>query len=116
MGIFFWSLNAETDFGKAFILHLVMSGVLGLLAMGGSVVYDIESWGLLKATVSHYVLVMFDYIVVAILLKWYTRVSDIIITIVIMTILYAMIWLFECLVWKKTIREMNTELRKMQER
>lgn len=116
VGIFFWSLNAETDFGKAFILHLVLSGVLGLLAMGGSVVYDIESWGLLKATVSHYVLVMFDYIVVAILLKWYTRVSDLLISIVIMTVLYAIIWLFECLVWKKTIREINVELRKMQER
>jgi hypothetical protein len=116
VGIFFCFFNAENDFGKEFIVHLVMSGVLGLLAMGGSVVYDIESWGLLKATVSHYVLVMFDFTVVAILLKWYTRVSDIIITIVIMTILYAMIWVFEYLVWKRTIREMNAELRKMQER
>lgn len=116
VGIFFWSLNARTDFGKEFLVHLVMSGVYGLLAMGGSVVYDIESWGLLKATVSHYVLVMFDYIVVAVLLKWYTRVSDLLISIVIMTVLYAMIWLFEYLVWKRTIREMNAELRKMQER
>ncbi len=116
VGLFFRFLNAQTDYGEAFILHLVMSGILGLLAMGGSVVYDIESWGLLKATVSHYVLVIFDYTVVAVLLKWYTRISDFLISIVIMTVLYAMIWLFESIMWKKTIGEMNAELKKMQER
>jgi hypothetical protein len=116
VGLFFWFLNGQTDYGVAFILHFVMSGILGLLAMGGSVVYDIESWGLLKATVSHYVLVIFDYTVVAVLLKWYTRISDFLISIVIMTVLYAMIWLFESLMWKKTIGEMNAELKKMQER
>ncbi len=53
VGLFFWFMNSGDYSGTAFVIHLIMSGILGLIAMGGSVVYDIESWGLLKATATH---------------------------------------------------------------
>ncbi len=116
IGLFFWFLNSRDYSGTAFVVHLIMSGILGLIAMGGSVAYDIESWGLLKATATHYILVMLDFIIVATLLGWVSSILEMVVFLVGMTIIYAAIWLFESFLWKRTIRKMNEQLKEMQER
>ena len=76
IGIFFWFISSRTDFGTDFLIHLFLSGIIGLLAMGGSVAYDIESWGLLKATATHYILVMVDFIIVSAVLGWFPSLQE----------------------------------------
>ncbi len=116
IGLFFWFINSGEASGTTFVVHLIMSGILGLIAMGGSVVYDIESWGLLKATSTHYILVMLDFVIVATALGWVTSIIEMMVFLAGMTIIYAMIWLFESYLWKRTIRKMNEQLKEMQER
>lgn len=116
IGLFFWFLNFRDYSGTAFVVHLIMSGILGLIAMGGSVAYDIESWGLLKATATHYILVMLDFIIVATVLGWVSSILEMVVFLAGMTIIYAAIWLFESFLWKRTIRKMNEQLKEMQER
>nr|WP_297704451.1 DUF3021 domain-containing protein [uncultured Butyrivibrio sp.] len=116
IGLFFWFLNFRDYSGTAFVVHLIMSGILGLIAMGGSVAYDIESWGLLKATATHYILVMLDFIIVATVLGWVSSILEMVVFLAGMTIIYVAIWLFESFLWKRTIRKMNEQLKEMQER
>ena len=116
IGLFFWFLNFRDYSGTAFVVHLIMSGILGLIAMGGSVAYDIESWGLLKATATHYILVMLDFIIVATVLGWVSSILEMVVFLAGMTIIYVAIWLFESFLWKRTVRKMNEQLKEMQER
>ena len=92
------------------ILHLAISGLIGFVGMGGSVVYDIESWPLLKATVLHYIACMISFSLASIVLSWFSDYLSFFITFIIMTVVYVCIWIAESWHWKKTIREINEEL------
>ncbi len=113
VGVGTWIMNgrgiSEADYA-ALILHLVVSGIIGFIGMGGSLVYDIESWPLLKATVLHYLACMVSFLIASIALSWFTEFLPFFITFIVMTVVYACIWIGESLHWKKTIREINEEL------
>ena len=113
IGVGTWMMNgraiSEADYA-ALILHLVVSGIIGFIGMGGSLVYDIESWPLLKATVIHYIACMISLFLAGGALSWFPDFLTFFITFIIMTVIYACIWIAESWHWKKTIREINEEL------
>ncbi|MCR5405404.1 MAG: DUF3021 domain-containing protein [Lachnospiraceae bacterium] len=117
IGVVFWMLSGhalgESD-NATLILHLVGSGLLGMLSMGGAVVYDIESWGLLKATVFHYITCMIAFSLASALLNWFTKWEPFIVMCVIMTFVYAGIWIGKSLHWKRTINGLNEQLKSIQ--
>ena len=118
VGVAFWVTSDAASQGAGnteLIIHLVMSGWLGLIAMGGSVVYEIESWGLCRATIVHYSLTMADFVLVSLLLKWFPDWSSLLIMLLIMTVIYALIWFGEMLYWKKTVRKINKQLEDIRE-
>ncbi|MBR5360036.1 MAG: DUF3021 domain-containing protein [Lachnospiraceae bacterium] len=118
VGVFFWMISGRLKGDRdnlAFLIHLAMSALLGAVAMGSSVVYEIESWGTLRATATHYLLVMFDFVIVSIILKWFPNWLELVIMLIIMTVIYAGIWISELLYWKKTIRKMNEQLNNIRE-
>lgn len=96
----------------AFTVQALVSGLYGVLAVGGSVVYSIEEWGLVKCTVIHYVAVMTGYFALAFSLHWIS-VHDtefILIMLAAMTAGYIMIWLINFLSYRKKIKQINQEL------
>ena len=113
IGVGTWMMNgraiSEADYA-ALILHLAVSGIIGFIGMGGSLVYDIESWPLLKATVIHYIACMISFSLASIILSWFSDYLSFFITFIIMTVVYVCIWIAESWHWKKTIREINEEL------
>lgn len=114
VGVAFWvtiDMAAKGAGSAELILHLSVSALLGMFAMGGSVVYEIESWGLLKATFIHYVVVMMDFVIASTLLGWFERISDMLVMIVIMTVIYAGIWLTESWYWNRTVGKVNEQLK-----
>ncbi|MCR5356279.1 MAG: DUF3021 domain-containing protein [Lachnospiraceae bacterium] len=116
IGAVFWFVfSTPEDDSRDLILHLAMSGLFGMVSMGGSVVYDIESWGVLKTTATHYVLCMGSFSLVSTALKWFPDITSFFIMFAIMTVVYAGIWLFEYLYWKKTIKDLNEQLKKIHE-
>ena len=93
------------------IIQSVLSGFIGIGGIGGMALYDIESWGITKATIVHYISVMTAFVISATICKWGTF-GQILILCLIETIIFFMIWLFMCLVWKRSIRDLNENLEK----
>ncbi|MBR4719541.1 MAG: DUF3021 domain-containing protein [Lachnospiraceae bacterium] len=115
IGIIMWLIYGGSLSGAdrtQFIVHLIGSALLGFIAMGSSVVYEIESWGILRPTVLHYILCMVTFYIDATLLGWFSG-DSILIAILIMTVIYAIIWVCESLYWKKTIESVNEQLRNL---
>jgi hypothetical protein len=114
VGVMFWVLTGSLENNNdnmALLIHLGVSGLLGLICNGSSIVYEIESWGTLLATVSHYLLCMLTFILISSLMNWFPNRIGFIIMLVIMTVIYAGIWVGEMLYWKKTIKQVNEQLK-----
>ncbi len=98
------------------ILHLVASALYGAVANGGTIVYEIEKLGVLRATLIHYFITMSLFVIISLALGWFA--GGLIwlgIVVLIMTVIYVMIWLFNYLYWKKTVREVNEELKNLKD-
>ena len=126
LGIFvgagFWYLmsgeapESSTGLG-ALMLHLLLSGVLGMVANGSSVIYEIEEWSIVRATIIHFIIAMGIFYVIAFTLGWFSP-SDPACWIMsaIMVFVYFVIWMVQSLVFKHKVKRMNEELRKWKSR
>lgn len=101
-------LTKDIGLVRAIILQTVLAGLFGMVALGGMCVYDIEKWSLLRASVVHCLMILVSYIVIGLVLYWFSfDIIPILIVSAIIIIVYALIWLVMYLIWKKEIREMN---------
>lgn len=92
-----------------FVAQFIGSGILGTVGLGGSVVYDIESWGLRKATFIHYLATISVFSICSLALGWFTG-SMLLISIIPYSLVYFIIWMVEYIAWKREVRAMNLEL------
>lgn len=95
----------------AVILQTLFSGLMGMSGIGGMSVYEKEEWGLLKATLIHYLMILIADLLSFFILKWlpFTFINFLIIFGV-CTITFFIIWLIMYLRWKKIVKEMNEDL------
>ena len=102
---------------NAMMLHLLLSGVLGMVANGSSVIYEIEEWSIVRATITHFIIAMGVFYVIAFTLRWFSP-SDPACWIMsaIMVIVYFTIWMVQSLIFKHKVKRMNEELRKWKSR
>ena len=122
LGIFigagFWYLMSGEAPGtaaglSALMLHLLMSGVLGMVANGSSVIYEIEEWSIVRATITHFIISMGIFYVIAFSLGWFSPADPACwIMSVILVFVYFMIWMVHSLIFKYKVKRMNEELRK----
>ncbi len=96
----------------AFIAQFLGSAIFGMIAMGGSVVYEIDTWGITLSTVIHYSMTMGSYLVTASLLHWFDG-KILLITFGLMSVGYFIIWFINYALWKREIRNINTDLKNM---
>ncbi len=94
------------------VLHLMGSGILGIVGYGGSVVYDFEEWSLDKATFSHYFVTFITMLIISTVLGWFPD-NTLFIVLIVFTLVYALIWLIQFLLWKNQIRKMNEDLKEL---
>ena len=97
---------------SAFVVQAVVSAFFGALAMGGSAVYSIEEWSLIRCTVVHFLMVMIGYSVTGLSLHWFTLedLPTYLMIMFFMTLGYIGVWLINYLSHKAQIREINREL------
>lgn len=108
-------LEAKTGLLLGIVLQTVLAGLYGAICVGGTLLYDIDSWSLLRATVVHYLSIMISFTAVSLILCWLS--FDIIVFLIIwgtFTAVFAIIWLIMYIKWKIDVRKMNRELESFQ--
>jgi len=95
-----------------FVAQIVGSAFLGFVNMGAMSIYEIEEWGLVKTTITHFVISLSTFLLVNAFLNWFSR-KILVIAIIIFVVLYFFIWLIQFLAWKNEIKKMNSDLEKM---
>ena len=117
---FGWGFFREIKEGKetigTFIRFLIIGGINGMICMGSTQVYDIESWSILRCTVTHFLITATSYFTMGCLQGW-MNMGDISVVIITICILvgYFFIWLIMYLRYNREIRKMNEELKKMKD-
>ena len=97
--------------------QILLGGIPGAIAMGTAVIYDIEERSLLRATVTHFLIVMGTLLLACFVLKWFKPWSaPFWIMLVAELVGYVIVWLIMCLCYKKQIRKLNKLLKENQER
>ena len=111
VGIATWVFNSGNDPDRSMILHIVLSGVHGLVPCGAATVFGIESWGLTKCTAVHALITLATILAIEIPLKWWSSAGQFAVALVIYVVIYAIIWIVNYRYWKRTIRELNEQLK-----
>lgn len=96
----------------AFTIQAIFSGIYGMFTIGGTIVYQMEEWGLVKCTVIHYLICMVGYDVLAFSMRWFSPsdIDVIVIMFISMSIAYFIIWLINFISYKKQLNVLNMEL------
>ena len=99
-----------------FIINILCGGLYGAIAMGGSIVYYIENWGITRATLVHYFGTMGAYIAFSVVLGWFPpKFSVYALVCGVMTVAYVIVWISQMIAWKREIRQLNKDFSRAKE-
>ena len=98
----------------AFIIQCIVSGIFGALCLSSNIVYELEDWSILKATVTHFLIVMTLFFITGFYLRWLYPKDYIMngIIILVMIIIYIFIWLTQYISYKKEVKRINKKIKK----
>ena len=99
----------------AYIIEFILMGLLGLVGYGGSSVYEVENWSIMKATFVHFFATFIVFFAVSFTLGWVST-EDITGTIIMIACTvgaYFVIWLVQYIRSKMLVRDINSGLEKM---
>ena len=104
--------------GKAvkLVICMIVSGLMGSLGMGMTVVFEIESWSIARATFTHMGAVIVGYLLMGWIEGWFKYSDspvDLIITAVCIIAAYFVIWMVMYLKSKSQIRKINEDLKEI---
>ena len=104
--------------GKAvkLVIYMIVSGLMGSLGMGMTVVFEIESWSIARATFTHMGAVIIGYLLMGWIEGWFKYSDspvDLIITAVCIIAAYFVIWMVMYLKSKSQIRKINEDLKEI---
>ena len=111
--VFLWA-GSDGGWGPLKIaLHIILSGVQGMVAMGFTIAYEVESWSVTRCTVTHFIITFRTYFIIGFSLGWFPL--DKAFTYILvgcMVVAYFMIWVIMYLISKKQTKELDDELKK----
>lgn len=98
------------------ILYLLLSGVNGAVCLGSTAVYGIESWGILRSTVTHFFIAfgsLFIFFCAGVASGVMTLPSAgmCLVILAVCLAVYVLIWLVQYLVYRRKVKKMNLELK-----
>ncbi len=111
-----FSASLISRFGSetsAFIIHTLLSGVHGALSFSGIIFYEIEEWGLAKATFLHCLLINTSFLINGLYLEWIPfDLPFILVSTSMITVMFFIIWIVMHIRCKKEVRDLNDLLQK----
>lgn len=96
---------------EALVVQSVLSGLYGVICMGGTAFYDIERWPLALSFAVHYLMIAVSYVPIALFLGWAESADEILVVAGVQLIVYFLIWLVMYLRYRRQVRKLN-ELQK----
>ena len=116
IGLFFALQNENFNIREA-LPSILLGGIPGAIAMGSAVIDDIEEWSLLRATATHFLVVMGVILFACFLLKWFPPWSPAFwIMLAAELIGYVIIWLIMYYCFRKKVRTLNEMLKESREK
>ena len=116
IGVVIFLANGRRDFAQA-LPYILLCGIPGAVAMGTSVIYEVEKWSVVRATVTHFVITFACLYLVGFALGWF-RFGDAPFWIFtgVMVAAYVVIWQVQYQACKRKVRKMNEDLRRWKAR
>lgn len=109
------TLELATDFGNemnAVLVQTLCTMLYGAVFAGASVIWESESWSLLRMTATHLTVVSLVTLPVAWFMRWMPRnLAGVAVYFAIFLGIYAIIWLSQYSTMKTRIRQLNEKLR-----
>lgn len=100
----------------ALLIQILASGAYGSICFGGISFYEIERWPLALSSSVHCVVIIICYIPLALALDWVETLYDILIMASLQLVVYFIIWLIICAVYKAQVKELNEIQKKFNNR
>lgn len=96
----------------AFIIQSLLCGLYGSICFGGSAVYYLENWSMLRALVTHFLMTVISYYLMGFFLRWFSPddISWCLLWFGIFILVYLSIWLSHILIYRAQMKEINEEL------
>lgn len=92
-------------------LFMGLSGLLGAVNVGTMTIYELENWGLLRCTLTHFGIAMGTYFAVGFTLGWLSFDEPwSFVMVPICVVVYFIIWLVMYLIYRREIRHINAAL------
>ncbi len=97
----------------ALLAHMLVSGAYGVIPMAGTLIYELDSWGLLKQAVVHYASYTVAFICFGVAFEWIDpTLGSMGITAGIFAICHCIIWLIMYNRYRLEIKQLNELLSK----
>lgn len=97
---------------NAVLVQLICSAVYGAVFAAASVIWEVESWSILRMTVTHMLAISLPTFPIAWLLRWMPRdLGGAALYFAIFFLIYAAIWLTQYATTKARLRELNEKLK-----
>lgn len=96
---------------NAYLIQYFVSMVVGFTFAFGSAIFQVDSWGLTKQTVLHFLLTSIVFLPCSILAKWVKPdLISALIYFLIFIAIYVMAWFSQYIGWKIRIKKLNQKL------
>ena len=103
-------LAATGSEAGALLAHMLLSGLYGIVPMAGVVIYEIDSWGLLKQAVVHYASYTAAFAIVGFAAGWMETPADMALMAGIFLVGHCIIWTIMYARYKAATKELNALL------
>lgn len=100
----------------ALLAQMLVSGVYGAIPMGGAIVYEFDSWGLLKQAVVHYVNYTAAFLLIGSLVGWVETPLEMALMAGVFLVGHCIIWLVMYARFKAATDELNELLQEAKQR
>jgi len=116
IGVIVFLLNSSRSFTET-LPYILLSGIPGAIAMGSTVIYEIEKWSISRATLTHFLITFGSIYLVGFALGWFRFGEPAFwIFTAAMVAAYILIWLIQYMAYKRQVRKMNEDLQKWKAR
>ena len=104
-------LAATGSEAGALLAQMLLSGLYGIVPMAGVVIYDIDSWGLLKQAIVHYASYTAAFLLIGSFVGWVEGPAEMGLMAGIFLVCHCIIWFIMYSRYKAETKELNELLR-----